>query len=576
MRGLTIYLTSTQTTILVVSMSVLGAAIIAVLIFLFIRYIYTPRRYKRQIRDLDSKTSYYSGLLRGQVSQYLNRLEQVSRSNLLFVELYEEYSTSYRHIMDSDEKFALENVNQLRELLSNKQYKSLKVSLQNAQGAVSIYENAVNSLNDKLIECSRPDDECRARLVSLKEMYRYVEQSYKDVSSELTLVSSSFEQVFHKLDSLLSDTEDHLSRAEYEEANANLPTIEKVLSSLERAIKELPNLCILVEDIIPNAIKSVTSRYNELIGKDIPLYHLGFKNYSTQWNTSISNIKKKLKDLDLSGVSKELGRIQSEIDEMNIKLGEEGADKDVFNSSSYDVYHKVSALDDEFIKVSSRLPKYEEGYILNEEELNKFDELKVDINEVTSAKRNLETILHETTPQPYSYLATVLTEVNMLYDSTSKKLHDFTSYLDSLKSSSEEAYKLIFDYVYKLKELEASMRSLAISDIFDLYKERINDCYALINEIDALLTAAPIDVDKVKEESTALKEIADSTIREVSGIISEAHLAESALVYLAQDRAKQNDINSQVLLLEQEFFKGHFKNVYDTATTIYQARHIDS
>ncbi len=576
MKSLIIYLSTTQTTILIASMSVLGAAVIAVLIFLFIRYIITPRRYKRHIRDLDSKNSYYSGLLRGQVSQHLNRLESVSRSNLLYVDLYEEYSSSYKHIIDSDERFALENVNSLRELVNNKQYKSLRSALSNAQGAVSIFENAVNSLSDKLLECSRPDDECRASLVSLKEKYRYVEGSYSEVSSQLELVSSSFEQVFSKLNALLDDTEDHLTRAEYEEANANLPTIDKVLSSLERAIKELPNLCILVQDIIPNAIKSVTSKYNELTSKDIPLYHLGFKSYSSQWNTSLNNLKKKLKDLDLNGVNSELTRIQKEIDEMNIKLGEEGADKEVFNASSMDVYHKVNALDDEFIKVSSRLPKYEESYLISEEELSKFEELKVDINNVTSAKRNLETILHEATPQPYSSLAYHLNEVNTLYDETRKKLSDFMSYLDSLKENSEKSYKLIFEYFYKLKELEANIRALAVENIFDIYLERINDCYALINEINALLTKTPIDVGKVNEESEVLKETAEAAISEVNELIKEAKLAESSIIYIASDRAMQSDIDSQAVILEQEFFKGHFKNVYDTASTIYQARHIDS
>ncbi len=572
---ITVYLSTAQI-VLIASMSVLGTAVIGVLIFLFIRYIYIPRSYKRHIRDLDSKTSYYSALLRGQVSQYLNRLESISHSNLLYVDLYDEYSGQYRHIIDSDEHFALENVNQLRELLNNKQYKSLKTSLTNAQGAVSIYENSVNELNYKLIECEKPDDECRQKLVNLKGTYRWVEQSYNEVSRELDLVSASFEQCFSKLNALLNQCDEHLAKAEYDEANAILPTVEKVLHSLDRAIRELPNICIQVTDIIPNAITSVTSKYNELTSKDIPLYHLSFNTYSAEWNTSLTNIKKKLKNLDLSGVNSELSRIQHEIDDMNQKLGEEGADKDVFTSSSLDVYHKVSALDDEFIKVSARLPKYQKGYVINDSQLTKFDELKVDINEVTSAKRNLETILHSATPQPYSSLAYHLNEVETLYDETSKKLHEFTSYLDSLKASSETAYKLIFDYFYRLKDSEANLRALAITDLYDLYKERIYDCYTLINEIDSILTKTPIDVDRVNIESATLKGSADQLLKEIDEVLRDAKLAESSIVYLAQDRAKQNDINTQAILLEQEFFKGHFKHVYDTATTIYSARHVDT
>ena len=55
------------------------------------------------------------------------------------------------------------------------------------------------------------------------------------------MVAGSINQVFDKLDQKFIEFETRIESAEYEEAQALLPIIDKVVSALESALSQLPN-----------------------------------------------------------------------------------------------------------------------------------------------------------------------------------------------------------------------------------------------------------------------------------------------------------------------------------------------
>ena len=108
------------------------AAIVIISVFLIagfiLLYIFViSRNYKkRQVRDLENKYSYLDALLIGQDSQYIHRLEIISRTNLLYVDKYEEYSLRFKEIYDNDDKYAEGLIRQLHTLIANNQYRNIK------------------------------------------------------------------------------------------------------------------------------------------------------------------------------------------------------------------------------------------------------------------------------------------------------------------------------------------------------------------------------------------------------------------------------------------------------------------
>ncbi|MCD8194856.1 MAG: septation ring formation regulator EzrA [Coprobacillus sp.] len=561
--------------ILTIVIIVFVVVVLAVLIPILVRFVFIPRRYKKQIKGLENKYYYLDALFRGQDSQYVHRLESISRTNLLYVDLYSDFSSKYQRILDYDDKYADDMIKQLTALLNNKQYKSLKTAMVDAQKALGIFEKSVNEFDAALLDVIRPEEESRKEILKLKENYRAAKQHYYDSQNELDSVSTSFLTVFDNLDKLFKEFDDHIDSAEYEDANALLPTIDQVINSLDYVLKDMPNLCILVTNMIPNQIQEVTDIYNDLIDKKIPLDHLGFKTYSHDWQTSLDSMLKKLKDLDISGVAKQCTQIQKEVEKMKVSLLEESQDKDSFVGENSKIYKDVSDLDKKFIDIVALLPEAQQIYRIDQPHLDEVEELKVLINKVTSEKRNLDTIVRSSSNQPFSSLYDRLTELETDYAATAERVDNFMKYLDSLKESSENAYTLIFDYYNKIKEAEYYMRSLSLDDYFNQYQASIEIIYQYLNEINDILRVTPIDVASVNDKVASLKAIADPLILDVDSKYKEAQLAETSIVFVNRDRNQQNDVHRELLTLEKQFFQGNFESVHNSASSIYRSRHIE-
>lgn len=547
-------------------------SVIGILLYVFV---FSRNSYKKQIRELERKFSYFDALLMGQDSQYIRHLEIVSRTNLLYVETYNTYNKKFKEVYENDDKFAESMIKQLNSLVKSNQYKNIKSVINDGKKAIAMFEEAVNTLDSELYEIVKPEEEARQAILKLKENYRRVKQIFYSNSNDLELVGNSFNKVFEKLDSSFVEFENHIESAEYEEANELLPVITKVISALEEALSHLPNLCIMLQTVLPEKIEQLNSEYNSVERKGVPLFNLSYKHRVDSWLSSIEDQKKKLINLQYAGVMEEINRISQEIEETRNQLNSEVDDKAIFEEAADKLYKAAIELEKEFLKVCSLLPEVKRIYIMSDEQLSHIDALKDDMNKMGTSKRTLDNFIHSGTKQPYSILRKKLDDLQADYDVAEKGLKDFKTYIDSLRTSCEEAYGLVFVYYYHCKQTEGIIRDIGIESFNEKYKEQIDTCYELLNEIDSNLKVQPIDVRFVNEKVEQLKSVANTLFDEVDNKFREQQLAESAIVYANRDRNHQADVHQQLTMLEDSFFKGEFLKVYHDANAIYRRMHVE-
>ena len=295
--------------LVIAALLVLGAGV-----FLLYHFVISRNRIKRQIRELQKKYSYLDALLIGQDSQYIHRLEIISRTNLLYVDKHEQFSRRFKEIYENDDKFAESMLRQLNALINNKQYKNIKTVISDAKKAMKVFEDKVNTIDNDLYVLIKPEEDSRQSILKLKENYRRVKQTFYANSNDLDLVSSSINQIFDKLDQMFVDFETHIESAEYDEAQSLLPTIGKVVSALESALSQLPNLCILVNSVIPEKISELKKNYDSVEALGIPLYNLAFSVRLGEWKNDLEVIRKRLIKLELTNIMESLDALQSQIE----------------------------------------------------------------------------------------------------------------------------------------------------------------------------------------------------------------------------------------------------------------------
>ena len=551
-----------------------GVVLIAVLVLLYI-FVISKRSYKKQVREIERKFAYLDSLLIGQDSQYIHRLEVISHTNLLYVDKHETFSRRFKEIYENDDKYAGSLIKQLNALILNKQYKNIKLTISDAKKAVDILEENVNSLNDDLYQVIRLEEDSRKAILKLKEEYRVVKQTYYTNAGDMEVVSESVIKVFDKLDHTFAEYEKHIEGAEYDEAEALIPTITQVISAMGKIIGSLPNLCSLVKQVVPNKIEDITNQYEDILAKKIPVYHLSVDEKISKWNDSLAVLNNDLLQLKVNSTNSKCEQILKEIDESQVLLAKEVECKDLFERESDILYKKVKVLDDNFLKVCSLLPELNKVYIIEESQKQSIDDLKSNINKLWDTKRNLDGFIHSETKQPFTVLYGKLQNLNSDYDVANTALKDFKAYLDSLKSSTEEAYPMVRVYYYRIKQSENTLRIMALPEYTSQYDDQIKQVYDLIDEVNKNLQQRPINVSHVNELAEQLKTVGNDLFDAIEYKYRDCMLAESAIVYANRDRAQQSDVHQQLSVLEQNFFNGDFDKVYNDANAVYARSHIE-
>ena len=552
-----------------------GVVVLGVLGFLLYYFVISRNRIKHQVRELQKKYSYLDALLIGQDSQYIHRLEIISRTNLLYVDKHEKFSRRFKEIYENDDKFAESMLKQLNALISNKQFKNIKTVISDSKKAMKTFEDKVNALDSDLYTLIKPEEDSRQSILKLKENYRRVKQTFYANSSDLDLVSSSINQVFDKLDQMFVEFETHIESAEYDDAQALLPTIGKVVSALESALSQLPNLCILVNTVIPEKIVDIKRDYEELEQKGLPLYNLAFQTKLGEWNNDLVIIRTRLTKLQIGNIMESLDGLQSEIEETRDLLNKEKSDKEFFEANNQGIYQNVIDLEKAFLKICALLPEIYRTYVVTEERKEKVEQLKQTMNTLGTIKQSLDNYVHSSLKQPFSTLKGKLDELSAQYAVAKEGIEEFKQYLEFLKTSSEEAYTLVFVYHYRLKQVEGLLREIAIPNFSEPYSVRIEDCYELLNQIDKAIKVQPIAVDEINDMVSTLKNNANAVFEEIENKYREMQLAESAVVYANRDRNHQDDVHQQLTALEGEFYQGEFVKVYHEANTIFKRMHVE-
>ena len=550
--------------IIIVLTVIIGTGLILLYIFVFL-----PSSYKKQVRDLQKRFSYLDSKLIGQDSQYIHRIEIISRTNLLYLDKYETFSRRFKSIYETEDKYSESMIKQLNSLISAKQFKNIRNVINDTKKALNVLEESVNSLDGDLYAIIKLEEDARKTINDLKETYRHVRQTYYAESADIEMVSATFAKMFDKIDLTFSNLDDAIESAEYDEINTKVPELSNVLNALGKVLVELPTLCSLTKTVVAERFVEIQNKYTETESAGVPLYHIGFKARLEDWKKRLQELNKRIVNLQVSGVHTECDLILAEINNVSEQLDNEIEARTYFKENYEVVYKCVNEVQKTFIKLTSMLPQIEEIYRLSSEQKDNFKELSTAITKLGNSKRYLDGFVLSGIRQPYSLLKTQLDELKADYDVVYSGVENFQNYIESLKSIAEEAYKLIYVYYYRVKEIEKVLSDMDVEEIQKMYQEKIDAVYDVLNYIYTQIQTRPIDVETISNKIEQLNNISNAMFEEIDTKARLSNLAELSVVLLNQYRTQQ-DVNQAVEQFETEFFKGNFESIYTQASSLFR------
>ena len=546
---------------------IIGGSILLVIIILFLLYfvVFASLRYKKQVRELNRKFEYLHALLFGQDSQYIKRIEQISTTNLLYAETHRTFAKRFKDVRDKSDSGAQTAINELKDLLQERDYKGLKAAIPEARRVIDAYDEEVNALHTDLLSLIKPEEDCRQQSLNLKEDLRRIKQDYYVKQADLSLVNQSFEQIFSKLDQKFSEFESLVDSADYEEARDMLPNMAKIIDELGKDINILPNICITIQSVIPDKMVSLENAYQEMAKAEYPLHHLMVITSMEEMRFQLEYLTKKVKAFNLAGVQEELDGILSRIEEFFDAFEKEKDARVAFESQVDEVYVKSAEADKKYIALCNALPSVKKMYVISEEENAKVDMIKTLINKAGATKRSLDTFVHSITKQPYTLLLEKMITLQEESDQASAAIDDFHHYLMSLKHDSEAALTAVKDYYARCKEAESVLRTMNLDAPRQKYQEEIDSYYDLIDKIYSSLKC-PIDVAFINECVEKLVEGGDRTYQAIMDDYESELQAQAAITYCNRKRQHLGEVHVYLNQMEGVFFSGEYKKCYKDTT----------
>ncbi len=567
--------------ILAVSNSIIALIVVASVIvlvgggLLLYFFVISPLNYKKQVKNIEKQYSYCDALLVGQDTQYIHRLEIISRTNLLYLDKYEGFYRRFKSIFDSEDKYVDSILKQLKSLIAAKQYKGIKSVIQEAKKAVDTLQESVNALDRDLYQVIKLEEDCRKSIDHLREVYRHVKQTYYSESNDLEMVAPTFTKMFDKIDTSFAKFDDLLEGAEYDEINSSVESLNNVLTVVGHVLIELPKLCKLVSKTIPQKITELQAKYKETEKQGVPLFHLAFKKQVDEWQSQLKELNKRIINLQCGGVNTQCDAIIKEIEKMGEQLDNEVRDRDYFNEKFDTIYRNVNEVEKMFLRICAMLPEIKQIYSIGQGELDKINELKYSIDNLSNSKRYLDGFVHSGTRQPFSLLREKLDELETNYNIVFEGVSNFKNYIDGLKNTAEEAFELISVYYYRIKEAEKAIAEINLKEVSDKYTEKFESAYNALNELYDAVQTKPIDVEDVTNKTQFIKNLTDPMFEEIDEQMRNMSLAETSIVSLNKDR-KENDVEQALSTLEVSFDKGDFATVFSQANAIYKNKHLDA
>lgn len=559
---------NTGVLIMIVVGSIVALILLIVAILVLDKYVFSKKRCRRNLKAAERKYEYLHALLSGQDFQYVQRIEIISRTNLLYSDIYSVYFKRYKEIKDTQEAAYQDVLNKLVHLLDKSNIREFKRLYKESTSIFSSYEEVVNDFNNDLMGVIKPEEDARQNSLTLKDRFRDLKSKYNSKEEQLVFVNDTFVKVFDLIDQRFSKFEEFIETADYDEANDLLPEISDVIKVCDEMIDRVPVLIKRANEIIPDELNSTVFHYNDMLKQEYPLKHVCFDSQKNNMELALDEIRNDIKELKVTTVERRLNEIEEQIKRINDLFQKEEDACTEFKDNNERVYASFNNLEKELIKVRNNLNKYSKFYIVDDEHLQELKDIQKELDDVSKDKRRLDMYVHSLEKTPYSVLVLRMRDLDKGTKDLFDRFNKFKDYLSSLKADTEGAFTSINNLYFKLKENEKDLRGFFNQDFSDKFNNDLDKSYKLIDDVIVLLKTVPINVNAVNQNMHDLTDKTNSIFMRVGDSKKYMNLSEEEIMYMNRERVKFSDVNVQLSQAESLFLNGDYAQCYQMSEDI--------
>ncbi len=523
---------------------------------------------KKPFQELEKRYQDTHALFFVQAAAIYQRLEKISKHNLEYFSYFDGISKTYDMIKNELDNKAKDQLHKLSQYVKDNEGKAFNALYQPTRITLDVFESAVKKLMQELTMIMKPEEDTKVLIAEVKELIRHLRSEYFGKINQLSLVETQFNNLFKYVDDQVNFIDQKMDAGEYDDIQQMIAKMTKAIKKILGLMNELPRICVLLASVIPEKIKALLDTSDTMQKQGYPLHHLLIKDTISKAKDELEKMQTRITVFDIYGMEVLLNSIGEKLESFYPLFEKEKEAKVTFDKDYESTYDAVNNLERRFSKLNSGLPKIKEIYVLEHQRLSEVESIKELISRLNLTKRGLDTLVLAGTKQPYTLQVDKINILKKEADIGERKLDEFTRYLASLKTHSQEAYASVNQYFLQFKDAEKALDDLNMQILTEQYDNQLTTFYQNLKQIVDALSLLPIDMNVVQQNLMLVKQEGQALVQRIHATIKLALETEKLLLTANKDRHRTTDNQKIIALAEQAFFEGKFEKANQEATNL--------
>jgi len=416
----------------------------------------------------------------------------------------------------------------------------------------------INHMIGELKELTSYEDKYRGIIIKLKNKYRILLREFENNKDLYGVFVDTISMQFENIEKRFNDFETVINENLYNEVVLVVHALEGMIEHIGAVILELPDILVLVQDLIPSRLKELSDVRKSMLEEG---YSLNFMNldYNEKEIERIENdIVDRSKVLNIDNSLIELKTILEFLDSLFKDIEKEKVYKKDFDATVTSFNDRLSIVKKTLSDMNNQIEDLKTLYGLSDEDLKELDDLGTKYNELT---KNYRSLIRKVKKQEASFgkFTSDLNEFGISLKQIEDNLDLTLKSLGSMQDDEERARDQLEEVQELLKTCKRQIQSVKIPVVSNNYFVELSEANEAILEIIKELEKKPIIIKTLNIRVDTARDLVFKLYNTTRSIINNAYMSEQLMVYANRYRYDK-DANKILNKAEIMFYKGNYED----------------
>ena len=478
-------------------------------------------------------------------------------------ELYDEWTKRLNQIKEVQIPKLSDLILDAEYSLSQMDYKSTMYKIAKLEMELYKVRTSSDFLFGEIKDLTSSEERSRTIITGYKARYRTLYEKFLESKNEYGIFDEKVNKQFTVIAKRFEDFENIMENNEYTEVDELLNIIDELLNHMAVVVEEVPSIVLMVTTILPRRINEIETIYNQMVDAGYPLDYLNVEYNIGEVNKKIEEITKRTRKLDMNESLMELKVLLEYFDTLYNDFEKEKVARKTYEEKVVLFSTKLTKINSVVDQIFDEINDIKNVYNLKEEDITTLNKIRGELFDLNTNYKVLQDHTKFNNTFAYSKLVKEVEGLSNNLSHTEEKLNQTLNIIGSMHDDEVRARQQLEEIKSVLKDSKLLLREYKLPVIPDVYYVELNEATTAIKEIIKELDKKPITIDVLNTRVDTARDLVLKLYTKTRDMLKNAMFAEKSIIYGNRYRSTYEDVNKNLTIAEQLFYKGEYKKSFE-------------